>query len=294
MRKPISLSVVSLQLRYGDLKMLEIAKRAGFDAVDMDVMSYGHGKLPDVYRMPQGEFEEYFDGVKRYAAQLGIGIAHTHNIMSAYRPNDEAYNRDLLARCKRGIEATRLLGCRYTVTHCINSYRWGEDTPPEVMHRENQRMFADFLDVIEANGVYATLESFGRSSAGVCDCFGDARRMLAEYESLPTEHKAFCLDAGHTHTATALGQPTVPEFIRLFGSRIKMLHLHDNDGMLDQHLIPRQGTIDWPAVFDALDEIGYEEYYNYECNLYFGESTDRAALFLGPYLREFTDKRGRV
>ena len=121
MRKPISLSVVSLQLRYGDLKMLEIAKRAGFDAVDMDVMSYGHGKLPDVYRMPQGEFEEYFDGVKRYAAQLGIGIAHTHNIMSAYRPNDEAYNRDLLARCKRGIEATRLLGCRYTVTHCINS-----------------------------------------------------------------------------------------------------------------------------------------------------------------------------
>ena len=161
MRKPISLSVVSLQLRYGDLKMLEIAKRAGFDAVDMDVMSYGHGKLPDVYRMPQGEFEEYFDGVKRYAAQLGIGIAHTHNIMSAYRPNDEAYNRDLLARCKRGIEATRLLGCRYTVTHCINSYRWGEDTPPEVMHRENQRMFADFLDVIEANGVYATLESFG-------------------------------------------------------------------------------------------------------------------------------------
>ena len=108
MRKPISLSVVSLQLRYGDLKMLEIAKRAGFDAVDMDVMSYGHGKLPDVYRMPQGEFEEYFDGVKRYAAQLGIGIAHTHNIMSAYRP----MTRPITAICWRGASAaSRRRGC---------------------------------------------------------------------------------------------------------------------------------------------------------------------------------------
>ena len=32
-------------------------------------------------------------------------------------------------------------------------------------------------------------------------------------------------------------------------------HLHDNNGFTDQHLIPGQGTIEWPKVFDALDNI---------------------------------------
>lgn len=293
MKRPISLSVMELQTRFGDEKMLEIASRAGFDGVDMDVMNYGSGCLPDVYHMPQEQLEEYFDGIRRCAERLGIAIAQTHNIMSAYRPNDEAYNRDLLLRARKGIEATRLLGCRYTVTHCINSFRWGDETPPEVMHRENQRMFADILDAIEQNGVCATLESFGRSTQDHCDCFGDAQRMLAEYESLPTQHKAFCVDTGHTHTVASMGQPSAADFIRLFGSRVKILHLNDNDGLLDQHLIPGQGTIDWPDVFDALEEIGYEGYYNYELHLHFGDSQTEAVRFLGAYLREFTDRRGR-
>lgn len=293
-KRPISLSVGEVQTRYGDERTLEMARRAGFDAVDMDVMCYGRGQLPDVYHMPEDQFEEYFTRIRRRAEQLGLAIAHTHNIMSAYRPNDAAYNKELLMRCKKGIQASRLLGCRYTVTHCINSYRWGDETPPEVMHRENQRMFADFLDVIEQNNVCAALESFGRSTDDHCDCFGDARRMLQEYESLPTRHKAFCLDSGHTHTVASMGQPTVPEFIRLFGSRIRLVHLHDNDGLLDQHLIPGQGTINWPEVFDALEEIGYQGYFNYEIILrWFGQSIPQAIEFLGSYLRDFTDRRGR-
>ena len=56
------------------------------------------------------------------------------------------------------------------------------------------------------------------------------------------------------------------------GSNIIALHLNDNDTIKDQHKIPMTGSIDWNDVFDALDEVGYDGYYNMELNLMnFGE-----------------------
>ena len=113
-------------------------------------------------------------------------------------------------------------------------------------------------------------------------------------DSLNTKYKAFCLDSGHTHVAAGGGYLSVPEFIEYFGDRIKMLHLHDNNGFTDQHLIPGQGTIEWPKVFDALDKIGYDGYYNFELAPKYGDSLRDGIMFLGKLLREFTDKRGKI
>ena len=35
-------------------------------------------------------------------------------------------------------------------------------------------------------------------------------------------------------------------------------HLHDNDGDSDGHLIPGEGKATFPALWDALEEAGYE------------------------------------
>ena len=45
---------------------------------------------------------------------------------------------------------------------------------------------------------------------------------------------------------------------------------------------------------EALEEIGYDGYYNYEIGLRYGDSLKDAVNFLGKYLREFTEKHGRV
>jgi len=41
-------------------------------------------------------------------------------------------------------------------------------------------------------------------------------------------------------------------------SRIITVHLHDNDGSEDQHLVPGGGTIDWQMVRSALDSSPYD------------------------------------
>ena len=69
------------------------------------------------------------------------------------------------------------------------------------------------------------------------------------------------------HKATRFGQPSVADVIRIMGSGISCLHLHDNNTLKDQHKPPFTGSIDWGEVLNALDEVGYSGVYNLEVNL---------------------------
>jgi len=46
--------------------------------------------------------------------------------------------------------------------------------------------------------------------------------------------------------------------VRAFADRLHHVHVHDNDRRSDLHLPVGTGTIDWPDVFAALREAGYE------------------------------------
>ena len=57
----------------------------------------------------------------------------------------------------------------------------------------------------------------------------------------------FCLDVGHAHMGGGIG--VALESMR---DRIVTAHIHDNHGEKDEHLLPFDGTIDWPATLAAL------------------------------------------
>jgi sugar phosphate isomerase/epimerase len=71
-----------------------------------------------------------------------------------------------------------------------------------------------------------------------------------------------CWDTGHAHR-----QGLDQSVIREFGKRLKALHVQDNNGLQDQHLLPYQGNIDWKAVTGALAAIGYEGDFTYEAHM---------------------------
>lgn len=50
----------------------------------------------------------------------------------------------------------------------------------------------------------------------------------------------FCFDIGHAHMCHGVSH----EF-EIMKERIRSTHIHDNDGGHDQHLFPKEGTIDW-------------------------------------------------
>jgi sugar phosphate isomerase/epimerase len=68
------------------------------------------------------------------------------------------------------------------------------------------------------------------------------------------------LDIGHCQV---MGE-SIPAAIDLLGDRIWNLHVEDIPGRKHYHLIPGQGTVDWPGVRSALRGIGYRRFLTVE------------------------------
>ena len=62
----------------------------------------------------------------------------------------------------------------------------------------------------------------------------------------------WCFDVGHAH-CSGYG----PDILRQCSAVPLSLHIQDNDGSGDGHLIPGDGTIDWDLFLTVLKEIGY-------------------------------------
>ena len=62
-----------------------------------------------------------------------------------------------------------------------------------------------------------------------------------------------CLDFGHAHL-----DGDVVEAIETVSEHLVATHVHDNRGRSDDHLLPFDGTIDWPAALTAVQKIGFD------------------------------------
>ena len=67
------------------------------------------------------------------------------------------------------------------------------------------------------------------------------------FEEIPSEHLGFCYDTGHERLLC----PSVDCLTR-YGHRLFAVHLSDNFGDGDTHLLPRDGDTDWAGVKEKL------------------------------------------
>lgn len=67
-------------------------------------------------------------------------------------------------------------------------------------------------------------------------------------EQIQDDHFKFCLDFGHANVW--LLKPI--ELLNKHGKRLHTVHISDNDGEKDYHLIPGDGTMDWKVLMKEL------------------------------------------
>jgi sugar phosphate isomerase/epimerase len=72
-------------------------------------------------------------------------------------------------------------------------------------------------------------------------------------EDLEGLDAGICLDFGHAHM-----DGDVVEAIETVSGHLIATHVHDNRGRTDDHLVPFEGTIDWPFALTAVQKIGYD------------------------------------
>lgn len=72
-------------------------------------------------------------------------------------------------------------------------------------------------------------------------------------EDLEGTNVGICLDFGHAHL-----DGDVVDTIETVSEHLITTHVHDNRGRTDDHLMPFDGTIDWPAALTAVQKVGYD------------------------------------
>lgn len=153
-----------------------------------------------------------------------------------------------VAELIRACEAAAKMGCENIVLH-PGPERAGR--PPEAEFLQRMHHAAAALNLVAARcselGVQLLLENMLPHLL-----FGRVSDMMYLLGGIHTGSVGTCLDTGHAHLAGELGI-----VIQKLSGHLKMVHVNDNCGDRDAHLVPGDGSIDWPFVVAELRRNGF-------------------------------------
>ena len=184
--------------------------------------------------------EDYLGWAKSLRAHAdAVGIPYTH----AHAPA-EADNYEYAVR---SIRAAAVLGARYLVVHPV--FRYENGAPIKSRSRFwaiNAALVEKLLPVAAECGVTLLAENL---LSGVC---ADPRAVAGLVKRVDSPWFGWCFDVGHAHVSGY-----TPDILKACAAVPISLHIQDNGGTGDEHLIPGDGTVDWDLFLFVLKEIGY-------------------------------------
>lgn len=261
-------------------KGFQLLKRAGFSCCDFSLN--GYLKNTSLYRQEvngffdqsEQELEAFFRPHKEAADRAGIRIHQMHMPYPNYVPKGSArlndYLKNVVARKSMGICA--YLGCRYIVVHGFKlAYYLGS----EEAEWEKTLEFISFLAPMAAQlGITVCLENLYTNIGNhivegpCCDAGKAAARIDAVNQKYGADILGFCFDTGHANLVGI----DFENFLVTLGDRLKVLHIHDNDGVGDLHQIPftftksreNKASTDWTGFVEGLKKTGFDKVLSFE------------------------------
>ena len=255
-------------------------KRAGFSCVDFSLNYYLTNKT--FYRMEQnhffdktrGELEDYFTPHKREAQAAGIRIHQMHMPYPIYMPNGKKELNDYLwnVMAPKSMELCSFFECSYIVIHGFKlAKNLGSE---EAEWSETERFIHSIAPMAKEMGITICIENLYSSVGkhiveGPCCNVGKAvERIDRINDRYGAEVLGFCFDTGHAN----LARLDFEDFMTRLGHRLKVFHIHDNDGVGDLHQIPftftktreNQPSTDWEGFVRGLRAMGFDKVLSFE------------------------------
>lgn len=186
-----------------------------------------------------------------YAKELGIQILQGHLTLKAKICCPE--ERKMLLR---QLDLFRAIGIQSAVLHCDSLLEYPEMSLEE-KRQQNILALRELLAHIEDTDMVICLENMRDKSITK-----SAEDLLYFIDCLSSKNLGICLDTGHLNLSE---NPDQIHFIRTAGKYIKALHIADNDGTADQHILPfARGKVDVQTVIRELKALDYAGLYNLE------------------------------
>jgi len=160
---------------------------------------------------------------------------------------------DAAEKLVKWLELYEAIGIENAVLHC-DDLREQSDLSFEEIDACNLAVLRRICERTPELKIRICLENLTR-------VYGDADSLVALVDRLPSERFGICLDTGHLNLCDGKQR----EFILKAGHRLHALHIADNEGERDQHMMPfGRGNVDFFEVVAALREVDYHGLFNLE------------------------------
>jgi sugar phosphate isomerase/epimerase len=160
---------------------------------------------------------------------------------------------------KRQLELFSAIGIENAVLH----FNGGKELTPEERFDRRVECVRQLQGCVAGSGLYLCLENLGS-----VPFTHRAENILQLIDDCGGKNLGICLDTGHLHLTRIRdgNTQTTTEFVRTAGDRLKALHIHENNGMADDHQMPfsAKKAYDWRELIRALDEVGYQGLFDME------------------------------
>lgn len=225
-------------------------KELGYDTADVNLADTGWEIYSD-----RKLLEEYCAAEKEAAAAAGIELYQIHGPWPTDDTTEDS-RKAVREHMHTAVYACRLLGAPYMVIHPQMPFGWDKEEDAAFAEELTVELLRGLIPDCERYGVTVCLENMPMKAHRI----SPVENIVAAVKKVGHPNIAVCLDTGHSNVfGHDLG-----EMVRLCGSRLKTLHIHDNDGIYDRHQLPYTGTADWDSFLCALAETGCGVPLNFE------------------------------
>lgn len=215
---------------------------AGFEGLDVNFFGttnsgYKREKILD------GAWRQNVDELKKVICQRNLKVESIHTPAEYFFLKDPSLRPEYEGKMYRSLEAASMLGAKYAVIHPVTN-----PDHTKTLVDESISQLRPFQEYARKLNVTLAVENLPCTSPE------------EQIDIADTLGCVCCWDTGHAN----MRSEDQADAIRKVGNRIRVTHVHDNNGKDDEHYPPYFGTICWERVMKAFKDIDYQGFLNFE------------------------------
>lgn len=275
--------------KYGDERGIAMIADAGFQSIDYSMFfSVDSGILAS----PDDEIRAHFSKVREIVEKNGLYVYQTHTPFPVIVDNPER-NEVIFEAERKALLASGILGARHAVVHPTHYFKKPDGSfgqrfynfDKEQNKAANMEFYSRLIPYLDEYGTRIAIENMWITDPVkkvICPTVCSDPYEIADYvdtlNGMCKNGKRFvaCLDVGHTNLSCR--DMSIREIVNVLGDRLEALHIHDTDGVHDNHTAPGFGNIDWEGFCLGLKDIGYQGDFVYEADNFF-TSFDESLMY---------------
>lgn len=231
-------------------------KEAGLRNMEL---SRDHGQV----LLDRGKQVQTANDFLEFCRKNNFSINQGHICMKDVQQDKPQKDIDIL---KKWIEFYKLLNIQYIVVHI------GKGLTPPPIHLSTEEIFIRRVDAIRELLKCVEGTKYCLCIENLVANVRTGQEMQALMEAINSPNLGVCYDTGHLNQVHKI--ETQENFINCVGKWIKAIHINDNDGMHEQHILPYSQCLDLPPhgvhriefdeVLRGLKKINFSGTLNFE------------------------------